>query len=238
MEDFEALRAHKDPEVFRIFYGYFVSAIVGQVVWNQKVNNALVQLKRDESWKGEPLCTASDEAFALLCLANGWDRWLDMLKIYKGHLQPPEQGEVAASEVQYKYTSRRQDNKPKDDMEDDGEQKESGWTREGIEKFNEYFDLVVASRKRYGNAEMQFLEQMLDKETDKRRRPGTGVPKAESYLVARADSDTSDNEEESETESENPAKRQKKTTRNKTSANDNVAEANLEEVSDSESVNS
>lgn len=87
------------------------------------------------------LATASDEAFALLLLENTEIRWLDE------HSKNPD-GEKKIDETtlpRTKYTSAGQNKQQRGFTKRYG-----GWKLEGINRYNELFDMVVEDRTKHG----------------------------------------------------------------------------------------
>ena len=119
------MKMRKKPKLYGVFCKRFLKCVVGDNTW--KANH----LKRPV----EEFVTNSDEAFALVTLENNYKRWSEMHKT----------GSSKQCVIEAKYTNSGESKK-------DGKTKEfSGWSEEGIKRFNELHRLVKLDRK--GNAD-------------------------------------------------------------------------------------
>src|SRR5207244_845227 len=107
--------------IYYDFIEFFLSAVVGKKKYKAKTCHYLLS----------SYASVSDEAFAILVLENNIDTWLDMAKrkITKGSNVPRKftnggssKGEVASC------------------------QHNKGWLKQGLDRFNELFDLVQKNR--------------------------------------------------------------------------------------------
>ena len=124
MEKIFVLRAGNDNESLMCYFEfieYFVSAVVGKIRYKE---NRCVKVMSE-------FVTTADEALAILIFENNFDTWKDMAKntITKN------------SEVARKYTNG---GSSKGDTA--SSRRYQGWSSEGINRFNELFDLVKKDR--------------------------------------------------------------------------------------------
>ena len=128
-------KGRRNKELYCIFFDRFLPCVVKKSVFEHQVSVA----KSDST-----LCTVSDEAFALLLLENSWKRWVDIYRLQKGEVTPKrgQKRREFESDVPTKYTKGGiiydktvKINDPK------------GWSAEGIQRFNELYDLVKIDRK-------------------------------------------------------------------------------------------
>ena len=96
--------------------------------------------------KVSDVATISDEAFALLLLDNGWEKWVD------SHGR-----EDGKTDVETKHTRGGRGK--------GGATKFTGWAKEGLERHNELMDLVEVDRKNNTAFEIEHLQS---KRTSKR----------------------------------------------------------------------
>lgn len=145
------------PSVHALFMDRFVKLVVSVRVWNMRLKSPFESINE--------LCTVSDEAFALLALENGWETWVDTLRLAGGKFQrqkKTEKGEkrpVPESPIPLKYTTHKSNNKTNFHQ----------WTNAGVEKFNEYYDLVKHRRELHEEVDQEWLEQQTkDNDTPQR----------------------------------------------------------------------
>ena len=173
----------RNKEIYCIFFDRFLPCVVKKSVFDHQVSVA----KNDST-----LCTVSDEAFALLLLENSWKRWVDIYRLQKGEVTPKrgQKRREFESDVPTKYTKGGiiydktvKNNDPK------------GWSAEGIERFNELYDMVKKDRKAHKGFIKRWLTErrarMLNgTQAHKRKRP---QPQARIELVD-SEGDDSDND--------------------------------------------
>lgn len=154
MEDFLELR--KDPDRHFVFMTHFGRAVVGTNLWKNKLTKMSIPTEKK-------LWTVSDEALAFILLENSWDRWLDTASKNK-YLQPVPDKRVYdkrkrtnRSSVRTKYTTGGHHYKVGNTSE--RENSGRGWSEEGIERFNKFFDMVDKDRE----TRPEFFEDFLDK---------------------------------------------------------------------------
>ncbi len=128
-------KGRRNKTMYSIFFERFLPCVVKKSVFDQQVSVA----RNDNT-----LCTVSDEAFALLLLENSWKRWVDIYRLQKGEVTPKrgQKRREFESDVPTKYTKGGiiydktvKNNDPK------------GWSAEGIERFNQLYDMVKKDRK-------------------------------------------------------------------------------------------
>ena len=182
------LELRSNAEVYEKFYKYMVPSIGRKTFWKDIVTS----VKADQD-----VTTVSNEAFALLVLENNWERWIDLFNNSRCQ-NPPVKGRkrISLSDKKPKYT-RGGILYSSNSNRDDGK----GWSNEGIERFNELFDLVRKDRKKHPGFIARFLEAQkasLEKKIQKAKRKLIDVPVARHELFS-----------DSEEEVEPPQKRMK-----------------------------
>ena len=158
MEDFLKLRENED--LYKEFYRFFLKPVVGKATYIDRIF--------DETTKKEKhLSTVSDEAFALLLMENSYDRCVD-LYISNNFCAPSIQRGVRSnqarsmgSEVKTKYTSGGIFYKTKDDSGNLVRRPEGnkGWSKEGLQRFNELHTLVGKDRSNHHTFLKAFLKE-------------------------------------------------------------------------------
>ena len=103
-EEIERLHA------FTFFVEHILPQVIGKFGWREEMCSKRLS---------DTDITASDEAFALLCCLNMWDKW-------HGESGPTNRGIYTAKGSNKKYC---------------------GWTAAGLKKYNELFAKVVRNRK-------------------------------------------------------------------------------------------
>ena len=122
-------------KMYAMFYDYFLPCVLKKSVFERQASVAT---------NDTTLCTVSDEAFALLLLENNYDRWVDIYRLQEGEVAPRrgQKRREFESDTPTKYT--------KGGIvynETDKNDSPKGWSAEGINRFNELFDLVKKDRK-------------------------------------------------------------------------------------------
>src|SRR5687768_17268078 len=112
----------KNNFMYYDFINYFVSAVIGKM--DYKKNSCTMVLSK--------YATVSDEAFALFCLENNYQTWMDMGLT----------GNKKTSNIPHKYTNGRL-SKSKNGTS----QHNKGWSDKGLRRFNELFGLVEKNRE-------------------------------------------------------------------------------------------
>jgi hypothetical protein len=136
-------------KAYSVVYDKFLPCIVGRTKWKERLS--YVQQDRE-------LSTPTDEALCLLFLENYYDRWMDLYKIKNAPVEPVrgETKRVFKSDVPPKYTNggitynlteRRS---------------HSGWSAEGIKRFNMYHDRVIQDRRMHPHYVVNFLKAKRD----------------------------------------------------------------------------
>lgn len=112
-------------------------------------------------WDPNKIFTVSDEAFALVTLENHFDHWLALLKHHSYNIPPArsmsgtkkrKQEEISETP---RYTSGgiTYGNMAEADL---SKSKSKGWSTEGINRFNELYELVIADRENFPNFNVNF----------------------------------------------------------------------------------
>ena len=129
-----------------------------------------------------------DEAFLLVTLENNWDRWTDMVKT----------GNDKKSKIPTKYTSKRRPKKHSTDENDsvssDTSRSTCGWKDEGLERFNQFVEMLMAKRPHRKPLEVKYMEawnKEFEKEitSNKRKRASkaAGIIQARNTLFEAAE---------------------------------------------------
>ena len=134
----------------------------------------------------QDVTTKSNEAFALLCLENQWDRWFDLYVQNDGKMtaQRGTKRRICESKVMPKYTRGGITFSHESNKEGD---QQKGWTNEGILRFNELYELVSKDRKKNPGFVSDWLKMETEKFVGKRRRPKkdyTNIPVAKHELFS------------------------------------------------------
>jgi hypothetical protein len=117
MKSFECMRSHPDEEYFEIFVDYCLNVFVSSQTWRYKAYNTPIS----------KIFTPSDEAMAMLLLDN------NARDLYMVH----DRGQTLPRKESYtKYT------KP----EKDSQERFQGWSKLGIQRYNELHQIVVIQR--------------------------------------------------------------------------------------------
>ena len=159
INDFLEMRRREDA--YMIFYKHFIKCITKKTVYEENIQKATTY---------NDICTVSDEAFALLLLENSWDRWMDIYKHDQTALLPRrggQQRQLFSCHIPTKYTKGGY---KYGNTEESGSNKK-GWSREGIQRYNELFALVDADRKEHPDFLWLFLNDVRQenkKATDRR----------------------------------------------------------------------
>ena len=124
------------------------------------------------------LCTASDEAFALLLLENSYARWENIYD-NNGGIPPQRRGDIKRtfdSDIEAKYT--RGGIRLSSDKES---QKRKGWTPEGIKRFNVLFARVKRDRTKRPQFNKKLIKQLRE---GQQQRVGSNKRKHETVVAA------------------------------------------------------
>ena len=134
------------------------SVVLGLELFKQRLQGT------DETLKNREICTVSDEAFALLLLENSYDRWKDIFE-KRGGIPQQHRGEKKRqcdSDIAPKYTNGGIR------YSSTVQHKTKGWTKEGIQRYNELFQLVGEDRERHPKFLQRLkAKQMVPKSTRK-----------------------------------------------------------------------
>ena len=156
-------QGRKNIKLYTIFFDHFLTCVIKKTVLNHQVSVAT---------NDSTLCTVSNKAFALLLLENSNSRWVGIYQLQKGEVTPKrgQKRREFESDVPNKYTKGGivydktvKNNDPK------------GWSAEGIQRFNELYDMVKKDRKAHtftNNWLTKRKARLLDaNQTRKRRHP-------------------------------------------------------------------
>jgi len=139
-----------------LYYSTFVRTFVKQVVgihkWEERLNNARLH--------PDTFFTASDEAFALVVLFNYHNYWTEIF-VKNGHQVPmrkckrdiDDDDEVLDIQMKPVFTDgnllyHKEDNKIT-----------KGWSNEGLQKFNDFYQKCEEDRKKFPDFNRKFLEE-------------------------------------------------------------------------------
>jgi hypothetical protein len=122
-----------DSEAFKFFCNHLLQNVIGKVEW--RTNKAASKIIH--------MATPSDEAFALLLLENSEERWRDMYV----------KRNMKSSEVLAKYTNAGDKSKKRHSC------KFQGWSNDGLKRFNQLLDIVIANRISNMLWEDEFLQE-------------------------------------------------------------------------------
>ena len=129
------MQGRSRPEAYTVFLDRFVSLVVHKHKFRAAVRQAS---------GSEEVCTASNEAIGLLLLENSWEPWMDIVTRTK-HKQTYKKQRVG-SDWQCKkptmYTGRNPSKEERNIRQGD-----RGWTRSGVQRFNDLLAQVQADRQ-------------------------------------------------------------------------------------------
>ena len=113
--------------------------------------------------KDSELLCSSSEAFALLLLENHWERWIDLYIISKGEIFQRGKSVLGdyETDIPPKYT--RGGSKTVRGIG-------KGWTKEGIERFNELYLMVKNDRRKHPKFIRGWLDQYSNNDDDKQAK--------------------------------------------------------------------
>jgi len=113
------MRKRECEEVFFLFADMFLSRVVGVAFWRK--NSAKMPISE--------MATVSDEAFALLLLEKYWDTWSTKnLETYQKEATFDERTNKKRTATWGKCTTNAW-----------GSKRFGGWSKEGLDQFNELF---------------------------------------------------------------------------------------------------
>ena len=200
--DFSIGRSSKNN--YKIFFTRFVPAVVGPELFQQRLAEKTID------GVPTPLCTVSDEAFALLLLENSYDRWTDLYN-KTGEIPLQRRGRqprTCVSNVAPKYTQGGIM------YTTNFEKNKKGWSNDGIQRYNELFRFVQDDRAKYPTFLAKYKSKHCvakEKPVSVRRAPPTKAihalwdDQAETTtrkLVEPVPSDTSSDESSSESDAD------------------------------------
>ena len=119
----EILCLRRDPKVFYVFCDNFLSWVCGRNLWKKRWTVETVS----------QIATVSDEAFALLLLENSWKKWTAE---GRNEEDGEDENSVDTEGNQTRWTKNGR-----------SAVMYKGWSREGIERFNELYSIVMEDRK-------------------------------------------------------------------------------------------
>lgn len=162
MEEILEMRNPDSQHAYQDFFDNYVGAVYGKRDYR---TNKLTMLVSE-------FCTKSDEAFALLCLENNWDRWMDMCR----------RNDFKSSDVPPKFTSGGKNN-------GDGRSRQyMGWDAEATEVYNKRFLQVKKDRKKktavaFETEYMEEQKRIIDQYYEGRKKPSPVRPKESKVAV-------------------------------------------------------
>ena len=150
LEKFLLLR--KAPNNYQVFIKDLLKGICGLKPFAERLANP--------TFPPDDLCTISDEAFGLVTLVNHYDQWVALFKHYNNTIPPvkstKETKKRAKEVIKQKPTFTSGGLTPGDqegDEDKDDEvtfvQKGKGFSKTGIECYNQFYDDVCLDRKNY-----------------------------------------------------------------------------------------
>ena len=159
METLLKLRKSKtnyEAEAFEWFFSEFLECVCGKRVWGLQKYQQHISTTRDRD-TGNMIVTISDEAFALLLIDNYRDKWISKFEASRrGELHRP------GEKIPGKYTNSKL-----------GNTEYAGWTEEGHQQFNKYFDIVeedrLKDREKRNEMEELFLEHMRNSDNGQKK---------------------------------------------------------------------
>jgi len=120
-----------------MFFSYFIPSMGRKTDWRMNVLNAKCE---------NDITTNSNEAFALLCLENQWDRWFDIFCINDGKIVSRRRQKRAHSESKKKPKYTR-GGITYIGLKKEDHDSEKGWSSEGIARDNQLYEFVAQDRK-------------------------------------------------------------------------------------------
>ena len=173
MEDFLKGRIH--VEAYTVFFEHFVPCALKKTEWERRIAMAGTHTESTDDF----FSTVSDETLALILLENSYDRWFDLYTSNAGGVmqQRGVKQRRFESDVPTLYT--RGGIKYHKYQSKDGE-KQTGWSDDGIIRFNELFEMVKRDRTANSNFEAGWLKAQKATQAEE----GAGVSKHKRTRVA------------------------------------------------------
>lgn len=150
----------REMDAFHWFFAVYIESVCGKRSWGRQKKHQLISEAKVKGGNAK-MVTRSDEAFGLLMLENYIDKWKAMIADEDadddeddGDRKMPARGGATKKEplrLRGIYTSKKR-----------GHCKYSGWSREGIARFNELYKLVCEDRdsENAASMEQQFLKRL------------------------------------------------------------------------------
>jgi hypothetical protein len=152
------LQMRKASFFYKMFFNNFVKQIVGCNVYNDRMH--------DRSRHPDTLCTVSDEAFCLLVIENYYDRMMEIFRVNKNVTPPPKLYKKLSDELGEAFNAKYTlSGNTKGTTKVPGK----GWTEDGMKRYNQLYNLVIADRKKYPS----FLQELCDKARKKKTEVAT-----------------------------------------------------------------
>jgi len=131
----------EEYEAFKFYWEQGLSRVAGVKGWDDNDRHyTIISRARWPHGSGDDrMFNVSTEAFFQVLWENNYDRWcaqIEWLKVNKGK-KLPKRNKENKDEPMFKglYTNQ-----------DGGQQRMGGWSIQGIERFNEIYDLIVAAK--------------------------------------------------------------------------------------------
>lgn len=159
------LQGRRKPASYIVFMKHFIKCITKKTRYEANLKTAETD---------DDICTASDEAFALLLVENCWEKWYDMYDKDPTSLLPRRGGRQDSkytSPVPAKYTKggyRYADNSGGTPSF----KTNKGWSPEGLTRYNVLFDFVEADRKNFPEFAQSFIDDVQATKAEK-KKPAT-----------------------------------------------------------------
>ena len=150
----DMLEGRMNKECYSLYFTRFAPILEKKHIWHQNLLNA----KTDRD-----VMSISSEAFGLLVLENQWDRWIDIYVRSGGDIVTDKNFRLkdVNSTVTPKFTrgglARDEHGNKKRTSSSDAMK---GWSAQGIQRFNELYDLVAADRRLNPDFFTEWLRKM------------------------------------------------------------------------------
>lgn len=170
------------------FYDDVLSCVVGRKHWRDQSINT----------KGTKIATVSDEALGLLIVENCWASWCARSNGPDGPLvlasaftaASPELGDLAWENMTKEQQDEARKTRAKEVLglakyttKETGKKETSGWSKEGINRFNTLCQEVVANRVAdKGNFDEYYLNNKLEAAGGKKRKRAADLDTVTAYL--------------------------------------------------------
>ena len=131
----------RERQAYYWFFGTFIECVCGKKAWGKAKFIHLISRAKVNNATTERIVTVSDEAFALLLIENYIEKWTAAYEATKEQVNEVEYDargrKKAAQRRRGKYTGATAKT---------GHCKFGGWTKEGMVRFNELYNMVLEDR--------------------------------------------------------------------------------------------